>query len=87
MITIPLRDLRNNFSKLEAWLAEGESIQIKKCGELIALLTSLKNVSAHRKLKTRMPDFAARRQSIWKGRVFTPQEVAALRQDELGEED
>ena len=85
MIAVPLRDLRNNFAKLEAWLAEGQSIQIKKRGESIALLTSFKNASTSQKLKK--PDFAARRKAIWKGRVFTPQEVAALRRDELGEED
>lgn len=87
MIAIPLRDLRNNFAKLEAWLQEGESIQIKKRGEPIAVLTSFKNVSTTQKLKKRLPDFAARRKAIWKERVFTPQEVAALRRDELGEED
>lgn len=87
MIAIPLRDLRNNFSKLEAWLEEGESIQIKKRGKPIALLTSFKHVSTSQKLGKKMPDFAARRKAIWKKRVFTAREVAALRLDELGEED
>ncbi len=84
MITVPLRDLRNNFSKLEAWLAEGESIQIQKRGELIALLTGF---TSAKKRSTVKPDFAARRKAILNKRIFTPQEVLALRKDELGEED
>jgi len=32
MKTAAVRDLRNHFSKLEAWLAEGEQIQIQKRG-------------------------------------------------------
>ncbi len=82
MITVPLRDLRNDFAKLEAWLQEGESIQIKKRGKLIALLTGLKT---HKKTQPHKPDFAARRKATWKGRVFTPPEVSAMRSDELGE--
>ncbi len=84
MITVPLRDLRNSFSKLERYLAEGESIQIQKRGELIAVLMG---VTRAKKLSKAKPNFAARRKAIWKNRVFTPQEVVALRQDELGEED
>ena len=87
MITVPLRELRNSFSKLEIWLHEGESIQIKKRRQLIALLTGLQGTSAtaHKKLQPAKPDFAALRKAIWKGHVFTPEEVIALRNDELDE--
>jgi antitoxin (DNA-binding transcriptional repressor) of toxin-antitoxin stability system len=84
MITVPLRDLRNNFSKLEKYLAEGESIQIQKRGELIALLVGITKSKNPFRAK---PNFAARRKAIWKNRIFTPQEVVSLREDELGEED
>ena len=30
MKTVTVRDLRNNFSKVEAWLGEGEEIRIEK---------------------------------------------------------
>ena len=76
MITVPLRNLRNNFSKLEKWLGEGESIQIQKRGELIALLTGL---TGPKKSSITKPNFAARRKAIWKGRIFTPQEVLNFR--------
>ena len=41
MKTATVRDLRNNFSKLEAWLSDGESVRIEKRGQPVALLTAL----------------------------------------------
>jgi antitoxin (DNA-binding transcriptional repressor) of toxin-antitoxin stability system len=50
--------LRNNFSKLEAWLGDGESVRIEKRGEPVALLTALPKGKGK---AFKMPDFAARR--------------------------
>lgn len=84
MKTATLRDLRNNFSKLEGWLAEGEEIRIEKRGQAVALLTALPPEGGH---KVSMPDFADRRRAIWGRRVFSGAEVAAMRSAELeGEE-
>jgi antitoxin (DNA-binding transcriptional repressor) of toxin-antitoxin stability system len=84
MKTATVRDLRNNFSRLEAWLAEGETVEIRKRGETIA---ELRNPSRRKKAEPAMPDFMARMRKIWKGRVFTAEEVARMRADELeGEE-
>lgn len=84
MKTATVRDLRNNFSRLEAWLAEGETVEIRKRGETIA---ELRNPSRRTKAEPAMPDFMARMRKIWKGRVFTAEEVARMRADELeGEE-
>lgn len=85
MKTATLRDLRNDFSSLEAWLAEGETIRIEKRGAPIALLSpiapSASEPSTHR------PDAAARRKAIWGDRCFTAEEVKAMREYELeGEE-
>lgn len=38
MKTATVRDLRNSFAKLEAWLLEGEDIRIEKRGQPIGLL-------------------------------------------------
>lgn len=84
MRTVPLRDLRNNFSKLEAWLEEGEQIQIEKRGIPIALLTALPIGPNSTPTK---PNFTARRKAIWGTRVFSPKEVKAMRQEELEEEE
>lgn len=84
MKTVTVRDLRNSFSRLEAWLLEGEDIRIEKRGQPIAVLTAWRPDDAARPAK---PDFAARRRAIWGERIFTEAEVAAMRADELeGEE-
>ena len=84
MKTATVRDLRNNFAMLEAWLSEGEEICIEKRGKPIALLTSVVNRGAG---KVSNPDFEARRQAIWGERVFSVAEVAEMRTMELeGEE-
>lgn len=84
MKTVTVRDLRNSFSMLEAWLSEGESIRIEKRGQPIGLLTAWRP-DAQTELSK--PDFAARRRAIWGNRVFTDSEVAAMRADELEEEE
>lgn len=84
MKTATVRDLRNSFYKLEAWLAEGEVIHIEKRGRLIGVL---KGVVAESIRPLVMPNFAKRRRAIWGDRVFTEAEVTAMRADELeGEE-
>jgi antitoxin (DNA-binding transcriptional repressor) of toxin-antitoxin stability system len=82
MKTATLRDLRNDFAKLEAWLGEGEEIRIERRGQPIAMLTPVKP-SAPKKIK--MPDFEARRRAIWGDRVFSEEEVKAMREEELGD--
>lgn len=84
MKTVTVRELRNSFSMLEAWLGEGEDICIEKRGKPIGVLSAWRG---HEPLQPVKPDFAARRRAIWGDRVFTDAEVAAMRADELeGEE-
>jgi antitoxin (DNA-binding transcriptional repressor) of toxin-antitoxin stability system len=84
MKTVTVRDLRNSFSMLEAWLSEGEDIRIEKRGQPIGVLTAWRPGASTQPAK---PDFAARRRAIWGNRVFTEAEVATMRADELeGEE-
>ena len=78
MKTATVRDLRNNFSKLEAWLAEGEQIQIQKRGQPVAVLS----VATPKARKVKLPDFAARLKETWGDRVFSAAEVAQMRADE-----
>jgi len=84
MKTVTVRDLRNNFSKLETWLGEGERIQIEKRGQPIAVLSAIPKKGGQLSKK---PDFAARLKRLWGKRVFSHEEVAAMRAAELeGEE-
>lgn len=85
MKTATVRDLRNNFAMIEAWLRDGVEVCIEKRGEPVAMITAMKR--SRRAAKVRNPDFAARQKAIWGDRVFTEQEVKEMRQYELeGEE-
>jgi antitoxin (DNA-binding transcriptional repressor) of toxin-antitoxin stability system len=81
MKTATVRDLRNHFSKLEAWLLDGEDVCIEKRGERVAMLTAIKQRPAAPEVEN--PDFEARSQAIWGDRVFTEEEVRQMREYEL----
>jgi antitoxin (DNA-binding transcriptional repressor) of toxin-antitoxin stability system len=84
MKTVTVRDLRNNFSKVEAWLGEGEEIRIEKRGKPIGFLSATSKSGNGAVPKV---DFMARLHEIWGGRVFSEEEVRAMREAELeGEE-
>jgi antitoxin (DNA-binding transcriptional repressor) of toxin-antitoxin stability system len=85
MKTATVRQLRNEFPRIEAWVHEGESINISKRGKIIAtLVPALGSVSPQQGL-TKV-DIMARLRETWGGRVFTAEQVAALRADELAED-
>ena len=81
MKTASVRDLRNNFNSLEAWLAEGETIQIEKRGTPVALLTPANSAGQNKGVDG--PDVRARLKRIWGDRCFTAEEVKAMREYEL----
>jgi antitoxin (DNA-binding transcriptional repressor) of toxin-antitoxin stability system len=85
MKTATVRELRNEFSKLEAWLSDGQEIRIEKRGQLIGVLRPPGEEIGRSPIKK--PDFEARRKAIWGDRCFTEQEVREMREAELeGEE-
>ena len=82
MKTVTVRELRNEFPRIEAWIHEGESINISKRGKIIATLVPALGASRAR-LNAPRVDIMARLQETWSGRVFTEEQVAAMRADEL----
>ncbi len=85
MKTATVADLRNNFRRVSSWIEHGETVQILKRGKAFAQLTSLAEVSPARLAPK--PDVMARLQEVWGDRVFSIEEVAAMREVELeGEE-
>ncbi len=85
MKTASVRELRNEFPRIEAWIHEGESINISKRGKVIAtLIPAMGNVPP----EPRPPkvDIMARLRETWGERVFTMEQVAAMRADELAED-
>ena len=84
MKTATIRDLRNRFPRVAAWIAEGEEVDITKAGKLFARLVPPPPVKTAKFVK---PDIMARLKRTWDGRVFSAKEVAAMRAAELeGEE-
>lgn len=85
MKTATVRQLRNEFPRIEAWVHEGESIQISKRGKVIATLVPALGSGASHPRPAKV-DIMARLRETWGGRVFTMEEVAAMRADELAED-
>jgi antitoxin (DNA-binding transcriptional repressor) of toxin-antitoxin stability system len=84
MKTANVADLRNDFRKVAAWISDGETVAIKKRGKLFATLTPARGLS-----EPTMPkiDFSAQLKRVWGDKVFTDEEVQAMRAAELeGEE-
>jgi prevent-host-death family protein len=52
-----VRDLRNRFPRVAAWIAQGEPVEITKAGKTIAHLVPAKPVKPRR---FKMPDIMAR---------------------------
>ena len=84
MKTATVRDLRNHFPRVAAWIAEGESVEITKSGKLFARLTPPTPAKKPQLVK---PDIMARLKETWGDRIFSAKEVAEMRAAELeGEE-
>lgn len=82
MKTATVRDLRNRFPRVAAWIAEGEPVEITKAGKLFARL-----VPPAKTPKPVKPDIMAQLKETWGDRIFSTKEVAAMRAAELeGEE-
>jgi len=85
MKTATVADLRNNFRQVSAWIEHGETVQILKRGRAFALLTGLAESPAANSIPK--PDIMARLRQGWGDRVFSMDEVEAMRAAELeGEE-
>ena len=84
MKTATVRDLRNQFPRVAAWIAEGEPVEITRAGKLFARLVP---AAPEKPRRFKMPDITARLKATWGDRVFSAKEVAEMRAAELeGEE-
>jgi antitoxin (DNA-binding transcriptional repressor) of toxin-antitoxin stability system len=80
MKTATVRDLRNNFARLSAWIGEGQSVEITKGGKAFARLVPASEGKARKLVKV---DFAKQLRKTWGGRVFSATQVAEMRAAEL----
>ena len=84
MKTATVRDLRNRFPRVAAWIDEGEPVEITKSGKLFARLVP---AAPEKPRRFKMPDIKARLERTFGDRVFSAKEVAEMRTAELeGEE-
>lgn len=84
MKTATVADLRNNFRQVSSWIEHGETVRITKRGQAFALLTALPTGAPPAPAK---PDIMAQLREVWGERVFSMEEVAAMRDAELSEEE
>ncbi|MCF7730513.1 MAG: hypothetical protein K9N23_02455 [Akkermansiaceae bacterium] len=82
MQTLTVRDLRYDFGKVEAWLADGQEIEITKHGKPVAHLSPPRSGSV---LKFDGETHRRWLEETWGSRVFTAEEVKEMREAELGE--
>jgi antitoxin (DNA-binding transcriptional repressor) of toxin-antitoxin stability system len=85
MKTATVRELRNRFPIIEAWVHEGESVMISKRGKVIATLVPALGADSAQPSRPKV-DIMVRLQQTWGGRVFTAEQVAAMRADELADD-
>ena len=77
-------DLRNHFRRVSSWIEDGETVQIVKRGRPFALLTaSPQNAEGYARAK---PDIMAQLKATWGDKVFSMEEVRAMREAELSED-
>lgn len=72
-------DLRNHFRRVSGWLDNGETVEVIRRGRPYARLSPWVTATP----QTAKIDFAAQRREVWRGRKFSPAEVAAMRAAEL----
>lgn len=84
MKTATVRDLRNRFPRVAAWIEEGEPVEITRAGKVFARLVP---ATPEKPRPFKMPDIMARLNRTWGKRTFSAKEVAALRASELEGED
>jgi antitoxin (DNA-binding transcriptional repressor) of toxin-antitoxin stability system len=80
MKTASIRDLRYHFSRVEAWLRNGDEVEVTRHGQPIARLTPLPRQAGCGLVK---PDIIAQLKATWGDRIFSAKEVARMRADEL----
>jgi antitoxin (DNA-binding transcriptional repressor) of toxin-antitoxin stability system len=85
MKTATVREIRNEFPRIEAWVHEGESVNITKRGKVIATLVPALGGGGAEPRPPKV-DIMARLRETWGERVFSLEEVAAMRADELAED-
>lgn len=84
MKTATVAELRNEFRRVSNWLEDGETIEIRKWGKVVAHLVPASDKASS---GVKKPDIMRRLREMWGKRVFSKAEVEAMRAAELERED
>jgi len=84
MKTATVADLRNNFRLVSSWIEHGETVQIIKRGRPFASLTGVGADPSNASVPK--PDIMAQLKEVWGDRMFSMDEVRAMREAELAED-
>lgn len=76
MKTASVADLRNDFRRVAAWLAQGEEVEIVRRGKPFARLLPL---DSQARAKAVSVDFAAQLRANWGNRIFSAREFQQMR--------
>ena len=83
MKTATVRDLRNHFPRVAAWIEEGQSVEITKSGKVIARLVPASSKTSR---KFKMPDIMERLDRTFGDACYDSSDIAqglALSRGEL----
>jgi prevent-host-death family protein len=71
--TATVRDLRNSFPRIAAWVEEGEPVEITRGGKPFARLVP---VEPQKPARFKMPDIAARLRKTYGDKVYDSDDIA-----------
>jgi antitoxin (DNA-binding transcriptional repressor) of toxin-antitoxin stability system len=82
MKTATVRDLRNRFPRVAAWIEQGEAVEITRGGKTFARLVPAKPKKPRR---FKMPDIMARLRANFGDKVYSAEELARGLEESRGE--
>jgi antitoxin (DNA-binding transcriptional repressor) of toxin-antitoxin stability system len=82
MKTATVRDLRNRFPRIAAWIEQGEPVEITRAGKTFARLVPATPANPPR---FKMPDIMARLRANFGDKIHSAEEIRGLIQQSRGE--
>ena len=82
MKTANVRDLRNRFPRVAAWIEQGESVEITRGRKVFARLVP---ATPEKPRRFKMPDIMARLRANFGDKVYSAEEIQGLIQESRGE--
>ena len=82
MKTATIRDLRNRFPRVAAWIEQGEPVEITRGGKVFARLVP---ATPEKPRRFKMPDVMARLRANFGDKIYSAEEIQGLIQESRGD--